>query len=729
MKRTKLKFSCLALIIALTGAVNAQNDFKLVKQRVVSEIMKTPVNDTMVAEHIKTINEDGSWPDIDYVDVSNTGFEHRRHLSNLAEMSLAYSNKESRYYKSRKLKQVINLSLKYWCDHDFICDNWWYNQIYTPGTLVAILLVMDDNINPELAEKAIPMIGRAHLEASGARQSGDRIKIGGIAAKKVLVVGDEAQFEQLMKVINDEIRFTTGDRGMQHDYSFHHRTDRVNTTYSYGTGYADAFAEWAVYVTGTKYAFSDEKIEQLVDYYLDGICKQSVYGIYPEKGVVNRGISRKETFRPYSTATPKRLLAATDYRKEELEEIINLREGKVKPTSSFAKFFWQTEHFVFQRPDFYTSVRMFSVRNRNMEYPHNSEGLKNHHRGDGTNYLSIKGDEYLNIWPAYDWQKIPGTTVLQKPDLPSGREIQKDGFTDFVGAVTDGIYGAVGFDFISPHDYTKARKSWFFFDKEYVCLGAGIESNSELPVATTMNQSHLRGNVVVAASGNEKTITVGEHEISNVSWVHHDGTGYIFPEPTGIHVSNKPESGTWYDINKQSRSSKELVKKDVFKLWINHGVRPQGRLGGLRNETMIAKDVKYQYIVVPNTDLENMDDNRGIKIMANNRLIQAVMHTELGICQIIFYQAGELSISDNLVISLASPGAVMLKIADDVVKEISVADPTRKLSRMLMKISGNIDTSDKDKLMSVYNRATNMSDLAIDLPTGFYSGQSVIIGL
>jgi chondroitin AC lyase len=729
MKRTKLKFSCLALIIALTGAVNAQNDFKLVKQRVVSEIMKTPVNDTMVAEHIKTINEDGSWPGIDYVDVSNTGFEHRRHLSNLAAMSLAYNNKESQYYKSRKLKQVINLSLKFWCDHDFICDNWWYNQIFTPGTLVTILLVMDKNVDQELAEKAIPMIGRAHLEASGARQSGDRIKIGGIAAKKVLVVGDEAQFEQLMKVINDEIRFTTGDRGMQHDYSFHHRTDRVNTTYSYGTGYADAFAEWAVYVTGTKYAFSNEKIEQLVDYYLDGICKQSVYGIYPEKGVVNRGISRKETFRPYSAATPKRLLAATDYRKEDLEEIINLREGKIKPTSSFAKFFWQTEHFVFQRPDFYTSVRMFSVRNRNMEYPHNSEGLKNHHRGDGTNYLSIKGDEYLNIWPAYDWQKIPGTTVLQKPELPSGREIQKDGFTDFVGAVTDGFYGAVGFDFISPHDYTKARKSWFFFDKEYVCLGAGIESRSGLPVVTTMNQSHLSSDVVVSASDNENTISVGEHEISDVSWVHHDGTGYIFPEPTGIHVSNNEESGTWYDINKQSRSSKELEKKDVFKLWIDHGVRPQGRLGGLRNESMIAKDVKYQYIVVPNTDLEDMDDNRDIKIMANNRLIQAVMNTELGICQIIFYQAGELRISDNLVISSASPGAVMLKIADDGLKEISVADPTRKLSRMLMKISGNIDASDKDKLMSVYNRATNMSDLAIDLPTGFYTGQSVIIGL
>ena len=130
----------------------------------------------MVTVLMNTVKEDGSWPGINYVDVSNTGFEHRTHMSNLVEMSLAYNKKGSQYYRSRKLKQLINGSLKFWCDHDFICDNWWFNQIYTPGTLVTVLLVMDKNVDPELTEKAIPIIGRAHLEASGARQSGDSSK-------------------------------------------------------------------------------------------------------------------------------------------------------------------------------------------------------------------------------------------------------------------------------------------------------------------------------------------------------------------------------------------------------------------------------------------------------------------------------------------------------------------------------------------------------------------------
>ncbi len=67
-----------------------------------------------------------------------------------------------------------------------------------------------------------------------------------------------------------------------------------------------------------------------------------------------------------------------------------------------------------------------------------------------------------------------------------------------MGAVTDGLYGAVGFDYISPHDFIKARKAWFFFDEEYVCLGAGIEARSGYPVATTLNQTLLKGEVGVA---------------------------------------------------------------------------------------------------------------------------------------------------------------------------------------------------------------------------------------
>ena len=87
-----------------------------------------------------------------------------------------------------------------------------------------------------------------------------------------------------------------------------------------------------------------------------------------------------------------------------------------------------------------------------------------HHFGDGSNFISLTGKEYFNIYPVWDWQKIPGTTVVQKPELPHWKEIAKKGLTDFVGGVSDGEYGAAAFDFASAHDPLKARKAWFFFE-------------------------------------------------------------------------------------------------------------------------------------------------------------------------------------------------------------------------------------------------------------------------
>ena len=45
------------------------------------------------------------------------------------------------------------------------------------------------------------------------------------------------------------------------------------------------FVEWAVSVADTRYHFSEKSLQLLIDYYLDGICKQMVYGKFPDPGV------------------------------------------------------------------------------------------------------------------------------------------------------------------------------------------------------------------------------------------------------------------------------------------------------------------------------------------------------------------------------------------------------------------------------------------------------------
>ncbi len=716
-------FAILTMVLTPFSAHTQPNDFEIIKERVISELMKSQVDDVQVKEILSKMDENGSFPDINYKDLSRTaGFPHRRHTSDLVYLAKAYNNKSADFYHDKDVKTAIIKGLRFWVEHDFVGDNWHDNQISTPTNLVNLMLIIGDEMPEELVKKAQPMIRRATMEQVpgvfyGARPGGDRITIAGIVAKNFLFLNNKEAFDEVIQIIAGEIKFTTGERGMQHDYSFHHRHDRVNNTTSYGYGkYANAFGEWSYYVAGTRYAFSVEKINQLVDYYLDGIYKQQVYGIYEDISVKNRSISNKATFRPRGTEEIERLLVSTDYRKDELEEIIRLRKGEAKPSQSFAKFFWQTEHFVFQRPNFYTTVRMFSSRNRNMEEPYNGPGKTTHHRADGTNYLMLKGDEYHNIWPVYDWQKISGTTILQKPELYGPDEIQKDGLTDFVGAVTDGLYGAVVFDFRSPHDMTEAKKSWFFFDDEYVCLGTGIESTRNLPVVTTVNQVLIRSEVFVLQNGDVKKLPNGSRELDNVKWVFHDKIGYILPEPATVHVSNQPEKGRWSDITDQKNISDELITEDVFMMYFNHGNRPG--------------NASYQYIVVPGVSSQELTEtagkNRNIEILSNTSEIQAVKHKELGICQMAFYKSGEVEISGGLNVRLDSQGMVMLKVEENKIKELTVSDPSRKLNRILVTISG-IYNSAGEGLMTFPDKTRNKTLLVVDLPQGVYSGKSVTV--
>ncbi len=707
----------LAFLMFMTSLTIAQtNDLAVIRQRVIAELFTNTVADNQVETIVAKMKEDGSFPGIDYADLSTTaGFPQQRHIGDLLYLARVYQSKTSKYHHSKQLMETIEKGLRYWAKNDYVGDNWHDSQITVPTILINLMLVMGNELPNDLVEKLQPIIGRANMSASGARPSGDRIVIAGILAKNMLFRENFTEFEKVIKIIEGEIKFSTGERGIQHDYSFHHRPDRVNNTTSYGYGkYANAFGEWLVYVNGTKYQFSKEKINQLVDYYIDGITKQLVYGVYEDVSVKNRDITSKNNFQPRGTLEIERLLVGTDYRKAELEELIRLRKGTARPSKSFAKFFWQTEHFVFQRPNFYTTVRMFSTRNANMEMPYNGPGKPTHHRADGTNYLVLKGNEYHNIWPVYDWQKISGTTVLQKPALHGPEDIQKKGLTRFVGAVTDDLYGAVVFDFKSPHDMVEAKKSWFFFDEEYVCLGTDIRSESKLQVATTINQVLLKGDVTIMQDGNKAVLPSGKRLAEKVKWIYHDRIGYIFPEPAKINVSNQNETGTWASITDQKNISKEPVNEQVFKLWFDHGPRPT--------------KAGYQYIVVPDVEqnklMETSQNNRSINILSNSDTVQAVWHGKLNMVQAAFYQAAELKVTPSFSLKMDSQGMAMIRMDGNRIKTISVADPSRQLRRMSITVSG-IYAVKKEGLVCLPNNQLQQTLLLIDLPQGVYAGKSV----
>lgn len=694
----------------------ASPDLEIIRRRVIQDLLKPPVNEKRVSAVLASMRADGSWPDINYVDVSRTGFEHARHLDNMFELSRAYKKPDSRWYQHPQVRDAALSALDYWLEHDFICDNWWWNEMGTPSRMINTLLVLDTDLSERQIRQGLRIAGRANLEASGARPGGDLIQIAGMLGKQALFRRDETVFDRVVSVMADEIRITTG-RGLKPDMSFHHRVDNVISTLAYGLGYAHAFAYWAVMIAGTRYSFPEHATRLLIDFFLDGICKSMVHGLYPDPGAKNRDLSRRGQLEAADTDLPESLMKVSGYRHAELEEIIRIRKSLARPALTWNRFFWYSEYGTHQRPDYFASVRMHSSRNHTMEQPHNEEGLKMHHVGDGSNFISRKGREYFDIFPVWDWQKIPGTTVVQKPVHPHWKQIAMKGRTDFVGAACDGLYGAVAMDFKSAHDPLSARKAWFFFDEEYVCLGAGIASEAEYPVFTTLNQCVLNGEVRAGIRKGSRTLHEGKHNIHNASWVWHDSVGYVFTEPQDVTIENMEAHGTWRAINHQTRSSADTVRMDVFTLWVDHGVRPQ--------------ESKYQYIVVPavgSAALDRYVRNSPVVILENSPSLQAVWHKELNRAQVVFYNPGKIKVNDRMTIAAAQPCIAMVKTNGENLVELAIADPTHSMERAELRVSALIEGSG-DQWKAEWDKKNKESIIEIDLPRDEYAGQSVVLTL
>lgn len=689
-------------------------DLEIIRQRVVDDLLEPSINAEEIKQLIKSIQPDGSWPDINYKDTSRTAFQHREHLEHMLDLSRAYKKPGSQFYQNTEVKKAALSALDFWIDHDFICQNWWWNEMGTPNWMINTLLIIDEDLSEKERREGARIANRANLEASGARPGGDLIQIAGMLGKQGLFKREEAIVERVVKVMASEIKISNG-RGLQPDMSFHHRTDNVISTLTYGTGYAGSFAYWAVKIAGTKYTFPEEAMKLLIDYYLDGISKSMAFGKYPDIGAKNRDLSRKGTLAAASADIPSNLLLASNYRKAELENLVKIRNGSIPENLHWNRFFWHSEYFTHQRPRWFSSVRMHSSRQNNMEEPHNEEGLKNHHFADGSNFITITGKEYVDISPFWDWQKIPGTTIVQKPSLPHWKEIAKKGLTDFVGGVSDGEYGAAAFDFSSPHDPLKARKAWFYFNDEYVCLGTAINSTANYPVATTLNQCYLNSEVVAKTKTGQEVLKKGKHTLNNVSWIFHDRVAYLFPVPASVNLTNTTASGNWRQITHQDWATDETVQKDVFSLWIDHGTKPQ--------------NASYEYIVVPGikaSSINSYNKKSDIIILVNTPEIQAVQHKGLNLSQVVFYQAGTIKLTDKITLIAKSPCMVLIKINGNSIEKMAVSDPARKLKLLEITVNAQVEAAG-NHWRSNWNKEKKSSVIQIDLPTEGYAGKSVIL--
>jgi hyaluronate lyase len=356
--------------------------------------------------------------------------------------------------------------------------------------------------------------------------------------------------------------------------------------------------------------------------------------------------------------------------------LIRFAEAPRLPAGQFP--FAGMDRVVALRDGFGVGLSMSSARIANYESIH-AENLHGWFTGDGMTYLYLgaRDSQFIgDFWPTVDPYHLPGTTVELAPraDAEGAGKTSTEAWVG--GAQVPGNLGTAGMSLANPvAPALRAKKSWFMFDREVVCLGAGITCPETAEVDTTVEDRRLgphptakfviNGVAVAPVLGWSKALT-------GVSWCALDGVGgYYFPgRAPGLQAAFESRTGSWSDIDGGSaRPATPAFTDGYLKLWYNHGIGPA--------------NAAYAYVLLPDMASDEVGryaSNPPVDILANTPAVQAVKKASLGVVAANFWARGSPSVD---MISVSAPSSVIVK-QDASSLTVGLSDPTQANSEPIV---------------------------------------------
>ncbi|KAA6303763.1 MAG: Chondroitinase-AC [Candidatus Ordinivivax streblomastigis] len=678
---------------------------------------------TAVTTYLTTFNAtSGRFTDINYssTDGRTDDWIPLKHIDRMKDMAFAYTLPGSDYFESEDLYNKIVLALNAWATGTFSCDNWWFRDLPEPQRLGITLLQMRKGKlqvpaaleNKIVTERMRPGWNRGSGYFTGANKVDycTHWLYGACLIKDVQILTDAVDG------VFSPMAFTTGE-GLQYDYSYFQHGNQL-----YIGGYGDELIKGntliASYVAGTGFDMPAERMTMLSNF-MRQTWLPSIRGKYLFWNITGRGMSRNpsQLNKGGSGATyTERMISIDPANAAEYAAAVKRLRGEepanynVTPQSTL---FYRGDYALHVRPKYSVDLRLLSTRTKTIEFG-NNENLKNFYLSDGSMDIATHGQEYDGIFAVWDWTRIPGVTTPQRPftpeHIPAGFVPDSDGSSNpytphgtnmggtgtstFAGGASDSTYTVAAYNYSAATTGVGGKKGWFFFDDEVVCLGAGINSNASVAsydIFTTLNQAHLKGDVIRSGKmwGDMTAVVLppvtlpaqtAETYTNSPEWVWHDGVGYIFPQGGNVGVSNKTQSGNWYDINMSAPNA--TVTGDVFTLYVNHG--------------KAVTSGTYAYILVPGktaTETADYATNSKVEIVTNTDSVQIVHQKELGIYSVIFYKAASFD-GEGIAIKVNNPCVLILKEQTDGNYVMNIANPAQ--STLSVKVETRLPATASD---------------------------------
>ena len=676
----------------VTGYESDASDLKVLTSRLVEDHLNSrAVSDEDVEQALKTQLPDGSWPDVDYVNVI-FGFNAQRHLTRLNAMSRAYSLKESRYYKDPKVLRAVADGLEFFRKANPRSGNWWYNDIGAPQDyMVPLILIKDALPQDEVMRLSSYLRDKTDDESFKGK---NRTWISSILIHKGCLENNAAMVRKGLKSISSTIKIETQPtEGIKSDYSIHQHRPQLYSG-GYGKGLLNDYADYLLLVKGTGFdsVFSGEQRKLVDDMALKGtmlFCQHNAMDF----GTYGREVSRPNNISAIPERTLLKLKEVSTGHADGYQAWIDHLNGGAFPEPG-NKFFWKSNIMTQHGKDYYLSAKIPSVRNNGTEML-NGENIRGYFLPLGATNIMVTGEEYKNIFPVWDWTRVPGTTAASDPAVAELRWYLF-GSNVFGGGVSNGRDGAVAY--VNAYQGVEARKAYFFLNGAMLCLGGGIKAARTAEVRTSVNQCLSWGDCTYG-SGDEVRSLEGRVKNGDVDWAYHDGVGYCFPLGGKVNIWNEDQKGSWRNVREGGDTT--TIRRKVFSIWISHGGEPV--------------DDAYCYAVIPGEGEGYFKDGRfrdRFRVVENSDVAQAVESD--GRIAVVFYKGGEVKFSEGC--SLAADGeAIVLVEKTDAGIEVSVADPVYSRKEINLKLSG-----------AFFGKAGDGKVMKFEMPRGDMAGSTVV---
>jgi len=653
-------FELLLVLLILSGTIKAStpDDINVVKQKLIvlslGRMYRPEDYTTMKTDRIfKLFNSVGYWSDVDYKNNNPAQWDPIKHWERLFEMTYLYEQKNTRYYKDQQLLDQIRNGVAYWLKTKPVCENYWWNAIGVPLAMGKVLILIDRELPSNMLTDAVKLMNLGvkpdYYDYHGVATGQNLLWLAYVHLYTSCLANDKIGMTRAFDAVKNEIRITEAE-GIQPDFSFHQHGPQLYS-FGYGREFTHSAAQFAFLAQGTSSQFPKDKTAIISHYILDGQQWMTRNG-FLEYTAMGREVSRGPMGKS-SILSGIQLMSRIDTaRKAEFNSMYQqLSTGKRDKPLHGNRYFYRSDLMVNQRKAYYFSIKGTSDRILGSESG-NGENLKGFYQGAGTYYLVRRGDEYEGIFPLLNWRQLPGslceqdTSALPLFNWGNGTK----GTTGFVYGLSDSLYGCFAYNY--KKDHVMAKRAWFCFDNEIICMAAGIEAFSANSINQNVNQCFSKGDVLV--NGNVLTDTILNSR--QVRWVYHDSVAYVFSTPNySINLVNTLKTGSWKAIN-LSGSSNPITAR-VFSLNINLGNR-------LNNTNLV-------YAIVPGVskrEAEKYMIDEHVEVLRNDSTIQAVFQKQLNQVQAVCYSAGSVTLPwSKKTLVFKKPGLVILYNKNDII--------------------------------------------------------------